>query len=150
MANSTLAQINRQKSARNLFVREFDPIAKRAVLYDPKREQTHTPTLSSCDCVDFQRLKTVARPCMHIYRVAAELGLITLDHMDRGIAARVDTEEREKETKRLQLLLRDKSQWGDWAREIHEAHPRLCHASGALLETVYATGKAVRMIFRKY
>jgi SWIM zinc finger len=120
-ANSSLQQINRQKSARNLFVQRFDRSSGRAVLYDPKRKQTHIATLKTCDCVDFQRLKQVVYPCMHIYRVAAELGLLTLDHMDRALAERIDAESRIAETERLQALPRDRTIWGNWSSEIHES-----------------------------
>ena len=63
-ANSTLPQVNRQKSARNLFVRKLDRMEPRAVFFDSKRNQIHTTTLKTCDCVDFQRQRTVVRPCM--------------------------------------------------------------------------------------
>jgi hypothetical protein len=120
-ANSSLQQINRQKSARNLVVQEFDRATTRAVLYDLKRKQTHIATLKTCDCVDFQRLKKVVYPCMHIYRVAAELGLLTLGHMDRALAERIDTQSRIAETERLQALPLDKTNWGNWSSEIQES-----------------------------
>ena len=40
-ANSTTPQINRQKSARNLEVLQFDPSEPRAVFFDPKRGTRH-------------------------------------------------------------------------------------------------------------
>jgi hypothetical protein len=120
-ANSSLQQINRQKSARNLVVQQFDRPTTRAVLYDPKRKQTHIATLKTCDCVDFQRLKKVVYPCVHIYRVAAEVGLLTLDHMDWALTQRIDAESRIAETTRLQALPMDKTSWGNWSIEIHES-----------------------------
>jgi hypothetical protein len=59
---------------------------------------------------------------MHIYRLAAEVGLMKLDtYMDRALAERIDAESRREETERLQHLPRDLSQWGYWAAEIHES-----------------------------
>jgi len=41
-ANSTTPQINRQKSARNLEILQFDPSEPHAVFFDSKRnEKTH-------------------------------------------------------------------------------------------------------------
>jgi hypothetical protein len=53
---------------------------------------------------------------MHIYRLAAELDLLQLDYMDHDLASRIDAEQSQKETMRLQELARDMSQW---AAEIH-------------------------------
>jgi len=58
---------------------------------------------------------------MHIYRVAAELGLLKLDYMDHALASRVDNERSQEETGRLRQLPRNTSEWGDWAAEIHES-----------------------------
>ena len=54
--NSTTPQINRQKSARNLVILDFDPSEPGAVFFDPRHEQMHAATLSQCDCFDFTRL----------------------------------------------------------------------------------------------
>jgi SWIM zinc finger len=117
-ANSTTPQINRQKSARNLEILQFDPSEPRAVFFDSKRNEKHTATLTQCDCNDFTRLK-VPKPCMHIYRLAIELGLIEAKYLDRRARhALVPTLSRE-ETQRLRLLAADPNQWGCWASEIH-------------------------------
>ena len=79
--NSTTSQINRQKSARNLVILDFDPSVPRAVLFDPRRDNTHSTTLSECGCHDFTRLK-IPKPCMHIYRLAIELGLLQIRTID--------------------------------------------------------------------
>jgi hypothetical protein len=123
--NSTTQQINRQKSARNLEVIQFDPSEPRAVFFDPKRGTKHTATLSECDCPDFNLAGTnprkVFKPCMHIYRLAIELGLIEakyLDHQGRYAAAGISSHE---ETLRLQQLPFDTANWGGWASEIHKS-----------------------------
>jgi hypothetical protein len=122
-ANSTTQQINRQKSARNLEVLQFDPSEPRAVFFDRERGARHTATLTECGCNDFNLAGTNPRknfkPCMHIYRLAIELGLIEakyLDHRARFAAAGVLSKE---ETDRLQRLPHDPAQWGGWSSEIH-------------------------------
>jgi SWIM zinc finger len=124
VANSTTPQINRQKSARNLEILQFDPSEPRAVFFDSKRNEKHTSTLTQCDCNDFTRLK-VPKPCMHIYRLAIELGLIEAKYLDRQARhALVPTLSRE-ETQRLQRLVADPDQWGCWASEIHASGTQL-------------------------
>ena len=85
-ANSTTQQINRQKSARNLEILQFDPSEPRAVFFDPKRNNRQIATLTQCDCNDFNLSGTSPRktfkPCMHIYRLAIELGLIEAKYLD--------------------------------------------------------------------
>ena len=122
-ANSTTQQINRQKSARNLEVLQFDPSEPRAVFFDPKRNTRSTATLTECDCNDFNLAGAAPRksfkPCMHIYRLAVELGLIEAKYLDhRARYAFAGTLSRE-ETRRLQGLSLDASQWGGWAPEVH-------------------------------
>jgi hypothetical protein len=124
-ANSTAQQINRQKSARNLEIIQFDPSEPRGVFFDPKRGTRHTATLSECDCNDFNLAGTNPRksfkPCMHIYRLAIELGLLEakyLDHEARFALAGIRARE---ETERLQRLPSDPLQWGSWPAEVHAA-----------------------------
>lgn len=106
--NSTTRQINRQKAARNLALIEYDPSEFRAVFFDPDRANTHTATLSTCDCNDFTRLRN-RKPCMHIYRLAMELGVIEAKYLDTKAL----------EIQRLQQLLPDPKQWGCWSAEVH-------------------------------
>jgi hypothetical protein len=124
-ANSSTQQVNRQKSARNLEVLQFDPSEPCAVLFDHKRNERHTATLTECDCNDFNRAGSSPRkdfkPCMHIYRLAIELGIIEakyLDHRARfalaGTLSRVETE-------RLQRLASDPNQWGGWPFDVHRS-----------------------------
>lgn len=125
VANSTTQQINRQKSARNLEILQFDPSEPRAVFFDPKRNNRQTATLTQCDCNDFNLAGSSPRksfkPCMHIYRLAIELGLIEAKYLDhRARFARATALSRE-ETQRLRQLPSDSTQWGGWAAEIHAA-----------------------------
>jgi hypothetical protein len=117
-ANSTINQINRQKSARNLIIRDFDASVPHAVFFDPKRDNTHRATLTQCECYDFTRLK-VPRPCMHIYRLAIELGLLEAKYLDRRALSSVTAGLSREETNRLQQLPTDPKEWGNWASEIH-------------------------------
>ena len=122
-ANSTTQQINRQKSARNLDILQFDASEPRAVFFDLKRNTKQTATLTNCDCNDFNLAGSSPRktfkPCMHIYRLAIELGVIEAKYLDhRARFALAGTLSRE-ETLRLQRLAPDPKQWGDWAPEIH-------------------------------
>ena len=87
-ANSTLQQVNRQKSARNLEILQFDPSEPCAVFLDAKHATKHTATLAHCDCADFNMAgaspRKVFKPCMHIYRLAMELGLIEAKYLDHA------------------------------------------------------------------
>jgi SWIM zinc finger len=123
--NSTTQQINRQKSARNLKVQSIDPSGPDAVLFDPGRREIHTATLTQCDCRDFNFAGTSPRktfkPCMHIYRLAIELGLVQTIYLDARAREAWAGPLAEMETQRLQQLPRDPSQWGAWAIEIHDS-----------------------------
>ena len=121
VSNSTLPQVNRQKSARNLFVREIDRVNRRAVFFDAKRNEVHAATLQECDCTDFLRQKKSVKPCMHIYRLAAELDLFELTYLDNATASRVEGELGRMETGRLQLLPKDTVQWGGWSSSLHDS-----------------------------
>ena len=124
-ANSTTPQINRQKSARNLDVVQFDPSEPRAVFFDPKRNKRHTATLTECDCTDFNFAGAAQRksfkPCMHIYRLAIELGLIEAKYLDHRARFALAGKLAREETQRLQRLSFDTTQWGGWASEIHSS-----------------------------
>lgn len=68
-ANSTIQQINRQKSARNLQILQFDPSEPRAVFFDPTRSDKSTATLNKCNCRDFNlreqmRERLLSRACI--------------------------------------------------------------------------------------
>jgi len=119
-ANSTTPQINRQKSARNLGILEFDPSVPRAVFYDVKRDNRHTATLTQCDCNDFNRQKNF-KPCMHIYRLAIEIGLIEAKYVDQNTQYRLFGAMAREEMERLRRLPFDVTEWGGWPLEIHES-----------------------------
>jgi predicted nucleic acid-binding Zn finger protein len=121
--NSATQQVNRQKSARNLEIIQFDPSEPRAVFFDPKRNNKHTATLKQCDCNDFNFAASAPRktfkPCMHIYRLAIELGLIEAKYLDHQARFALAGSRSAEETRRLQRLAPEPEQWGNWASEIH-------------------------------
>ena len=118
-ANSTTQQINRQKSARNLGVREFDHSVPSAVFHDAGRKQTHRATLLTCDCRDFNFAgsspRKSFRPCMHIYRLAIELGLIEAKHLNHP-PWRVP--------RRLGFAARRPGTWRTWRIDFSSTAPR--------------------------
>ena len=126
-ANSTLQQVNRQKSARNLEVLQFDPSEPCAVFLDAKHATKHTATLAHCDCADFNMAgaspRKVFKPCMHIYRLAMELGLIEakyLDHAARsGVLCAYASARAREELNGFSTSLWIPSQWGGWPSELH-------------------------------
>jgi hypothetical protein len=123
--NSTTQQINRQKSARNLVVQQFDASQPMGVFFDPVRREVHKANLTQCDCHDFNFAgaspRKMFRPCMHIYRLAMELGLIEAKYLDHRARAAWAGALAEEEAKRLQGLPRDSGQWGNWATAIHRS-----------------------------
>jgi predicted nucleic acid-binding Zn finger protein len=125
--NSTERQKDRQKSARNLVIIEIDPSVPRAEFSDPKRDNRHRATLNQCDCNDFTRLK-VPKPCMHIYRLAIELGRLEAKYLDSEARAKeahkLFLKRDREETQRLQRLPTDSKEWGYWALEIHATGPQ--------------------------
>jgi predicted nucleic acid-binding Zn finger protein len=126
--NSTERQKDRQKSARNLVIIEIDRSVPRAEFSDPKRDNRNRATLNQCDCNDFTRLK-VPKPCMHIYRLAIELGLLEAKYLDSNArskeAQNLFRQQDREETQRLQRLPTDLGEWGYWASEIHASGPQL-------------------------
>src|ERR1700722_9827126 len=89
--NSTTSQINRQKSARNLTVQSLDKANRRATFYDAKLKLLITTELTACNCRDFNYVgkspRSQFKPCMHIYRLAMETGLIDVRHEDYKLRA---------------------------------------------------------------
>jgi hypothetical protein len=110
-ANATLAQINRQKSALNLFVVALDRHSRSGIFADPKRREDHTATLKQCDCHDFNFAGRSPRqrfaPCMHIYRLAMELGLLEPKYLDAGARRHAIADMKYCELARLRHIPRD-------------------------------------------
>lgn len=123
--NSTISQINRQKSARNLIIISLDRQNKAGVFIDPKKDARNSCTLARCDCKDFSFAGAIPRktfkPCMHIYRLAAELRLLELKYDDARAREAKVVRQKQAETARLQGLPRDAGQWGGWNAAIHES-----------------------------
>jgi SWIM zinc finger len=127
--NSTTSQINRQKSARNLTVQSLDKANPRATFYDSKLKLLITTELTACSCRDFNYVgkspRSQFKPCMHIYRLAMEIGLIEATYEDyrlkakvkaHGIAGRKDLEDAV-----LRSLPANPDSWGNWDSHIHES-----------------------------
>jgi hypothetical protein len=121
--NTSLQQINRQKSARNLQVIQFDPSGPCAIFLDVKRGSRNTASLTPCDCPDFNMSgpspRKVFKPCMHIYRLAIELGLIDPIYSPADAQFALAPGQALEETQRLQRLVSDASQWGLWQTAVH-------------------------------
>lgn len=128
-ANSATQQINRQKSARNLELREFDRSLPSALFYDAGRRETHRASLTTCDCRDFNFAGSSPRksfkPCMHIYRLAMELGLIEAKYLNHAARVALFGNIGREETQQLRELSHDLSQWGGWPLAIHTAKVQL-------------------------
>ena len=106
-ANSKLQLVNRQKSALNLTIAELDKEDRTAVFNDPRYRGGLKTSLHECECADFNLIGGYPRktftPCMHIYRLAMELGLMRSKYVDRK--TQMTTEGRnEVENERLQKI----------------------------------------------
>ncbi len=124
--NSAVGLINRQKSALNLIVLEIDREKKSAVFFDAVKNIKSTATLSRCDCSDFNLVagvspKRVFTPCMHIYRLAMDLGLLEPKYKDYLARVGSSSQLSKAETKRLQALPLVDTEWGSWNKAIHES-----------------------------
>ncbi len=124
--NSSTQLINRQKSALNINVESINKLEKSGIFNDKKNGTVKT-TLENCECRDFNFVGKAPRkqfmPCMHIYRLASELGLIQLKHIDlKTKLTLMSFEERKRiEVKRLHQFEKDPSQWGEWHEKIHKS-----------------------------
>jgi hypothetical protein len=123
--NCTTLQINRQKSAQNVTVNEIDSGNKTGSFTD-KRNGTVRTTLSDCECNDFNFSGNSPRkkfaPCMHIYKLAMELGMFSNKYF--GLKAGTPEERKERELEVLQSLQRDATRWGQWNTKVHTAKPQ--------------------------
>jgi predicted nucleic acid-binding Zn finger protein len=125
LINSTTPQINRQKSARNIMVIAIDKHNATGVFFDAKKGIRNIATLTKCDCKDFnfsgKAPRKIFKPCMHIYRLAMELGLLEAKYEDqRAKEARI-SQQNQADTERLKALNRDPRLWGGWHRLVHES-----------------------------
>jgi hypothetical protein len=127
--NGTTSLINRQKSAANLVVTALDRNACTGSFFDPERKVNSQATLQSCDCHDFSFVGRTPRkkfqPCMHIYRLAIELGRLDPHYRDyaaRDALQRGDIGQlKQSEDERLRGLGRDPQAWGRWPAIVHQA-----------------------------
>ncbi len=110
---------NRLKSASTLSVVLLDGQERTGSFYETKTGILTTATLSSCDCIDFARLKGRS-PCMHIYRLASELGLMPwLKFENRVPKFGILSDLVADEERRLGSLVHDKTAWGSWSLDVH-------------------------------
>jgi len=127
--NSTTPQINRQKSARNLTVQSLDRANGRATFYDLKLKALITSELGVCSCRDFNYVgkspRSQFKPCMHIYRLAMEIGLMEARYEDYRLRTKVKAHEiaerKDEEDAILQGLPVSHDSWGGWDSRIHES-----------------------------
>ena len=127
--NETLSQINRQKSAVNLVVASLDRDRRTGQFLDPRKGALFSASLERCECRDFNFAGNAPRksfrPCMHIYRLAMELGLMDVRFADHATRRAEDrdriAEQRDIETARLRALPRDPARWGRWDAAVHES-----------------------------
>lgn len=124
-ANGVLQQVNRQKSARNLIVTAIDKEVGDGEFFDPKKGATANATLYDCDCSDFNLAglnpRKTFKPCMHIYRLAMEIGLIGENYECRQRYHARITEAMRVEVENLKVLPVDVSQWGGWNEAVHQS-----------------------------
>jgi predicted nucleic acid-binding Zn finger protein len=120
--NDKLPQINRQKSALNLKIIHLNKNQKSAFFADDINT-----TIDECSCRDFNYIGNSPRkkyaPCMHIYRLAIELGIMESHHIDSKtqLAMMTPEERRWISSERLRAYGEDQSQWGLWPLNIHKA-----------------------------
>ncbi len=114
--NTKTQQVNRQKSALNLKVIDFDINAGTGVFWDKKNGEVKA-NMEECECRDFNFTGKSPRkkfaPCMHIYRIAIEKEILEPTFFDSRETAR------RAEIKLLQEKRKDPSQWGEWNFKIH-------------------------------
>ena len=116
-ANSTTNQINRQKSARNLIIRDFDPSGPHGIFFDPKRDKTHRASLNQCRLLRFHAIKD--SQTMHAYlQIGNRVGTLEAKYLDERALSSVTAGQTREETDRLQRLPSDSMQWGKWSIDI--------------------------------
>lgn len=122
--NSSPQRVNRQKSALNVKVIEID-LENNAGIFSDKKNGVVATRLDECECQDFNFIgKSIRKsffPCMHIYRLAMELGLIKVKHFDykAKISMMSSDEAKGYYLSQIQKIERDCTRWGGWGSELH-------------------------------
>jgi hypothetical protein len=122
--NSGTQQVNRQKSALNVEVIEIDK-EENAGIFSDKKNGIVTASLKECECKDFNFIGNSPRksffPCMHIYRLAMDLGLVEVKHYDykAKISMMSSDEAKAYYLSQIQKIGRDYTQWGGWDMRVH-------------------------------
>lgn len=103
----------------------IDPRSQSGTFLDPKTGEQSAAFLSKCNCHDFgfagSSPRKMFKPCMHIYRLAIELGLLDPKYEDARAKEAKVVQQKRSETARLQGLAADPSQWGGWSSTIHQS-----------------------------
>jgi len=123
--NSSLQLVNRQKSALRVHKVDLDTVHRQGVFFDGNNGTVKT-SLNECECHDFNFIGLGARkkfqPCVHIYRLAIELGMMEAKHVDSKMKweALTSEEKRAKEAEILRALPREDALWGGWNAKVHK------------------------------
>lgn len=122
--NSTTQLLDRQKSAMNLEILQFNETKQTAFFLDHRNGEIIS-SLTICECRDFSFIGKSPRkkftPCKHIYRIAIELGLMPNIHYDRKttLAMMSTQEKKDEEARRIRKIERDPARWGLWSEKVH-------------------------------
>jgi predicted nucleic acid-binding Zn finger protein len=119
--NAAFQLINRQKSALNCGIISLDRDTKEAVFHGQNGPAVKT-SLTNCSCSDFNFIGTGQRkkfsPCIHIYRLAMELGLMQAKYFKN--IQKTWQERTTDELAKIHEMERDPAQWGSWSKEVHK------------------------------
>ena len=135
--DTNLNLINFQKSALDLELINIDESRKLGEFSNERRkfknrDLSNTATLYSCDCKSFNYAGNSPKkkfvPCMHIYRLAIELGIMIPKHFKSTKSSYTPLSEEEKtkrkaqrlaEVRKMRQMPADVNQWGSWNRALH-------------------------------
>src|SRR6202142_3535764 len=89
VANSTIPQINRQKSVRDIIAISIDRQNCTGLFFDVKKNPLNIASPAKCDCKDFNSGAAPSKsfkPCTHIYR-SGRTRIFTLCHKREKFSA---------------------------------------------------------------
>lgn len=120
--HSSSAVQNRLKSASTLSVVFLDRKRGHGSLYSLKTGIEHIATHQDCSCKDYAKHRSCVLPCMHMLRIAMEVGMMpwfTRSRRLRVIGVNPLSTIGIIESQRLMDFQKDESSWGSWSPEIH-------------------------------
>ena len=114
---------NRLKSASTLSVTYLDRELQQGSFYSLKTGVERFATLRECNCRDPAQRRKSPIPCMHMLRLAMELGLMPWFARSRlvGSIGGGSFVVLYLESSRLLELPPDRSSWGNWSQDIHRS-----------------------------